>query len=93
MDAHCPQCADYELRAMGRDPASPVPDDLKPCDGYAMSDRFRAWLVERMGADVRAQVGASGLGRMALVKGTGKGKAGFVHPRARKVRQTKRRRT
>ncbi len=72
---------------MARDSEAPVPEDLKPCPEYAMSERFRAWLVERMGAEVRKEVSATGLDRMALLKDPASRRAAFRHPRAR---QTKR---
>ena len=44
-------------------------DDVpKPPDDYEMSDDFRAWLVDRMRADVMAQVNRAGLDRVAIVR-------------------------
>ena len=68
---------------MARDPAAPVPDDLAPCPGYAMTPRFRDWLVSRMAAEMKSQVAASGLDRMALLKDPKSRRAAFRHPRAR----------
>lgn len=75
---------------MARDPESPVPDDLAPCADYAMSEGFRAWLVGKVGAEVRRDVAAAGLDRMALLKDPADRRKAFRHPRARQARRSKR---
>lgn len=71
METHCPRCADYESRVMGRIPGEELPADVVPCEAFAMSDRFRDWAVTQMAREVRAEVGRAGLDRMALVKRQG----------------------
>ena len=66
---HCPTCAAYETRVMGRAEGEVLPPDVKPCDQFAMSDAFRAWAVAEMRKEVMAQVKGAGLDRMALLKG------------------------
>lgn len=50
-------------RAEGGD-ASP---DVTPCGDYVMSERFKAWLVEAMRAEVLGHVSQAGLDRMAVL--------------------------
>lgn len=40
----------------------------QPPDDYEMSQRFREWVLERMRAEVAAQISGSGLDRMAVVR-------------------------
>lgn len=40
----------------------------QPPTDYEMSDRFREWVLERMRAEVAAQVSGAGLDRMAVVR-------------------------
>ena len=67
---------------MGRKEGEILPADVKPCDHFAMSDRFREWAVAEMRREVMGQVKAAGLDRMALLKdkakaqGKDKGKDG-----------------
>lgn len=52
----------YEAAVMAGEDAPQPPDD------YEMSDRFREWVLERMRAEVAAQIGGAGLDRMAVVR-------------------------
>lgn len=53
---------------MARGEGDPIPDDLRPCEDYAASDRFQTWAVEQMRREVMRQVSGAGLDRMAIVK-------------------------
>lgn len=46
-----------------------LPADVKPCDAFAMSDKFREWAVAKMRKEVLGEVSRAGLDRMAVVKG------------------------
>ena len=52
----------YEDAVMAGEDAPQPPDD------YEMSERFREWVLERMRAEVAAQVSGAGLDRMAVVR-------------------------
>jgi hypothetical protein len=67
-EAHCPTCAAYEGRVIGRRPGEELPPDVKPCPAFAMSDRFRAWAVGEMRREVGGQLSAAGLDRMAIAR-------------------------
>ena len=54
---------------MGKGEGKALPPDVVPCTAFAMSDAFRAWAVEAMRKEVLGQVQASGLDRMAMLKG------------------------
>lgn len=63
-EPHCDTCAAYEEAVMAHGGDA----DATPCPDFEMSDRFRAWLVQEMRAEVMGQVAAAGLDRMAIVK-------------------------
>ena len=56
---------------MRRRDGEELPADVTPCKDFAMSERFRAWAVSQMQGDVKAQISASGLDRMAMLKRKG----------------------
>jgi hypothetical protein len=60
---------------MGKGAGKALPPDVKPCPDFTMSDTFREWAVGEMRREVMGQVKASGLDRMALLKGKADGKA------------------
>lgn len=66
--AHCPTCDAYETRVMAKAHDEALPPDVKPCEAFTMSDRFRDWAVAEMRREVLGQVKAAGLDRMALLK-------------------------
>jgi hypothetical protein len=66
--AHCPRCAGYEDRVMRRADGEELPADVKPCDAFEMSDRFKQWVMDQMRDHVTEQVKASGLDRMVMAK-------------------------
>lgn len=54
---------------MARQEGEVLPPDVKPCEAFTMSDRFRDWAVGEMRREVLGQVRAAGLDRMTLLKG------------------------
>ena len=71
---HCPTCAAYEDRVIGRKEGEVLPADVVPCKEFQMSDRFREWAVAEMRKEVMGQVKAAGLDRMAILKRNTKGR-------------------
>src|SRR5687767_4854774 len=69
--AHCPRCAGYEDKVMRRAPDEELAPDVRPCQAFEMSDRFREWAVAQMRREMAAEVGAAGLDRMAIHKAAG----------------------
>ncbi len=51
----CDRCQAYEDHVMAGG------DDLAPCDDYEMTEPFKAWVVERMQDEIRAQIASAGL--------------------------------
>lgn len=47
---------------------SGVTDVEAPGDDYEMSERFKAWLVDKMRDEVLGQISEAGLDRMTMVK-------------------------
>jgi hypothetical protein len=72
---HCAQCATYEDAVISRAPGEPFPATILPCEGFAMSDRFRDWAVAQMRQEVGGQISGAGLDRMAMLKAKGPAKA------------------
>lgn len=76
-DAHCDRCATYEEAVMAARAEDEEPDPtVLPCDDYAMSERFKAWLVEAMRAEVLGQISDAGLDRMAVLGSAPEASAG-----------------
>lgn len=55
---------------MRRKAGEALPASVVPCPSFEMSDRFRDWAVDRMRGEVGGLVGAAGLDRMAILKGS-----------------------
>ncbi len=53
---------------MRRKPGDELAANLKPCEAYVMSDRFRDWAVDRMRSEVGGSIASAGLDRMAILK-------------------------